>query len=121
MLGTDTKSLVANTPYKVSKELIRESDDILESIRSKLMSMVGSSTNYTRKLKEVFIDIDRNGNNKIDRKELREALSRFRIELRMSEIDLLFERFDRNGDGNMDYKEFLDLLGNSKPSPESKR
>lgn len=51
------------------------------------------------------MDIDVNGDNKIDRSELKRALGKFRVELTPSELDRIYDRFDADRNGYMNYKE----------------
>lgn len=55
--------------------------------------------------------MDRNGDGRVDRSELKRLLSKFRIDLTSGELDGLFERFDGDRSGSFEYMEFLDLIG----------
>lgn len=97
-----------------------EADEIIATIRRRLDEYLGPGANSSARLKEVFADIDRNGNNRIDRHELQKAMRVLDVALTMREINLIFDHFDSDGSNDFDYREFLDLL-NAKVVNSEKR
>ena len=59
----------------------------------------------------VFAEIDRDGSNSIDKRELTDALKKLRIDISSRDIDDLFRRFDVDNNGRLNYNEYLELLG----------
>ncbi|RYY86974.1 EF-hand domain-containing protein, partial [archaeon] len=112
LIGMARRSERVSAPVSSSSSRVRvEVDAILQRIRRGIEEYLGPGSGSARKVKEVFADIDRNGNSRIDQKEFREAMSRLRVNLSSSDIDMLFQRYDLDRSGEIDYKEFLQLLG----------
>ena len=60
----------------------------------------------TRSLKDIFSEIDTDGNGWISQVEFRNAIRRLNLGLTSKQIDQLIARLDVNGDGKIDYDEF---------------
>eukprot|EP00597_Dinobryon_sp_UTEXLB2267_P009012 CAMPEP_0170085030 /NCGR_PEP_ID=MMETSP0019_2-20121128/20033_1 /TAXON_ID=98059 /ORGANISM="Dinobryon sp., Strain UTEXLB2267" /LENGTH=168 /DNA_ID=CAMNT_0010301323 /DNA_START=15 /DNA_END=521 /DNA_ORIENTATION=- len=87
------------------------SDELLSNIRRKLEDHVGSGAQSTRRIKEIFAEIDADNSGTIDKKEFSRAMSVLRVDLTSRDVDKVFDRFDRTGNNVIDYTEFLELLG----------
>ena len=59
----------------------------------------------------MFAEIDNDGSNSIDKRELSDALKKLRIDISSRDIDDLFRRFDVDNNGRLNYNEYLELLG----------
>ena len=55
-------------------------------------------------LKAAFNNVDSNGDGRLSKMELREALSSMRVELTPEEVDKIFVKFDTDQSGFLDYK-----------------
>lgn len=87
-----------------------EADEIISSIRRRLIEYIGHGTASAKRLKEVFTQIDRNGNNRIDRHEFKYAFQILGIELTLRDVNLIFDFFDSDGTNDFDYREFLEII-----------
>eukprot|EP01040_Poterioochromonas_malhamensis_P010688 gene10688-11644_t len=87
-----------------------EADEIISSIRRRLIEYIGHGTASAKRLKEVFTQIDRNGNNRIDRNEFKYAFQILGIELTLRDVNLIFDFFDSDGTNDFDYREFLEII-----------
>ncbi len=66
------------------------------------------SAQETKELREVFREIDKNGDGKLSREELmQEYLKTMGIEEAQTEVDRIMEKVDSDGSGFIDYTEFL--------------
>jgi len=66
------------------------------------------SAQETKELREVFREIDKNGDGKLSREELmQEYLKTMGIEEATTEVDRIMEKVDSDGSGFIDYTEFL--------------
>lgn len=66
------------------------------------------SAQETKELREVFREIDKNGDGKLSREELmQEYLKTMGIEEAKAEVDRIMEKVDSDGSGFIDYTEFL--------------
>eukprot|EP01035_Chromulina_nebulosa_P017156 gene17156-22670_t len=88
-----------------------ETNYLIDSIRRRLENSYGSKLKSSRKLADVFKDIDASGDKRISKQELSKAFELLRINITLKEIDMLFDRFDTNNNGYIDYKEYLQLMG----------
>jgi hypothetical protein len=61
-------------------------------------------------MKDLFRRLDRDGSGRLDRKELKTALTQHKIPFTDEDIDYLFCRYDTNADGLLSYCEFVKLL-----------
>jgi Ca2+-binding EF-hand superfamily protein len=113
--------LVGSPGQEKDRESNREVDEIIKSIRRRLEDYLGPQFHSSRRLKEVFTEIDRDGNNKVDRKELKEAMAILKVDLRTRDIDLLFDKFDKDRSNYIDYREFLDLVGSNRDRNDRER
>ncbi len=77
---------------------------LVNRIRRHIDDYLGPGVNSVRRLKDVFDRADRNGDRRIDRRELRDCLKEFRLDLHVDDIEMLFEKFDVDRSGSMDYK-----------------
>jgi hypothetical protein len=59
---------------------------------------------------ELLQRLDRNGDGRLSRDELRHGLSSLGVSLKQWELDEVIAAFDKNGDGSVDYVEFYTLL-----------
>jgi hypothetical protein len=82
------------------KNLI-ESESELETLKKKLTSASDFSA-Y-----ELFYRIKKQFLNTGDKEELFQFLYDYKIVSKISEVDLIFERFDKDKDGKISYNEFL--------------
>jgi hypothetical protein len=82
------------------KNLI-ESESELETMKKKLTSASDFSA-Y-----ELFYRIKKQFLNTGDKEELFQFLYDYKIVSKISEVDLIFERFDKDKDGKISYNEFL--------------
>lgn len=82
-----------------------ELDYIVRSIRMRLEDYLGPVFRTSRRLKEAFTS--RDGNNRIDRREFKDAMVALKVDLKSREIDLIFEKLARD---TIDYREFMDLI-----------
>ena len=64
-----------------------------------------------RRVKETFSEIDRNGNNLLDKREFEEAMRVLKADIDRDDLDTLFDYFDADHNGGLDYTEFVRLLG----------
>jgi Ca2+-binding EF-hand superfamily protein len=93
-----------------------EADEIIATIRRRLDDYIGPGLVSSKRLKEVFADIDRNANNRIDRKELQQAMAILGVTLTNRDLNLIFDRFDADGTDDFDYREFLELIHQYNPT-----
>lgn len=102
----------AHQSGKVGSSTLREETDaVIDRIRRSLDDSLGNSASSARRIKETFADIDRNGNNLIDKNELAKALRILRVDATSREVDNIFDRFDVDGKGELDYRDFLKVIG----------
>lgn len=94
-----------------SPKLKETTDEILRNIRRKLEDYMGSDAHSTRKIKQIFAEMDRDNSGTIDQQEFTDAMEMLRVRLRSNEVAALFERFDKDRTNSIDYNEFLVLIG----------
>lgn len=108
----DLVNFVAPQARKVMPSALREETDaILDRIRRNLEDSLGNSASSARRIKEIFAEIDVNGNMLIDKSELAKALRILRVDATSREVDSIMDRFDVDGKGELDYRDFLKLIG----------
>jgi Ca2+-binding EF-hand superfamily protein len=71
---------------------------------------MGTGAVAAKKVKETFAEIDTDRSGRIDSHEFENAMRVLRVDLRASDIVLLFKRFDTDRNG-LDYNEFMSLIG----------
>lgn len=96
-----------------------EAEEIIYSIRRTLVDYIGTGNQSTQRLKDVFAEIDRNGNNRIDRYEFKHAFTVLGINLTNRDVNLIFDHFDADGSDDFNYREFLELLDTTPASTEA--
>ncbi|CAK5032452.1 unnamed protein product [Aphanomyces euteiches] len=75
---------------------------------------------YNLSLKDIFEEIDEDGNGVISRHELQDALQSMGIPVTQAQIKFLVDEYDTNGDGKIEYKEFaLAFAGKDKHDNDS--
>lgn len=94
----------------ISKQLKIKTDDLVEKIRTEIELELGPGATNSRRIKEIFADIDRDGNGTIDKSEFEKAMKKLNVRITFREIDMLYERFDADNSGFMSYNGFLKLL-----------
>ena len=94
----------------ISKQLVAETNDIILMIRRQLKVELGPGAKSGRVIKEVFGEMDKNGDNSLDKAEFIRAMKKLNIELTPRDVDAIFERFDEDKDDTIDYSEFLLIL-----------
>ena len=67
------------------------------------------------KLFMAFWMMDRDGSGKLDKREIKQALS---LDIDNASLDKMISQYDLNGDGEIDYLEFLNLMLNPPPKEE---
>ena len=67
------------------------------------------------KLFMAFWMMDRDGSGKLDKREIKQALS---LDIDNASLDKIISQYDLNGDGEIDYLEFLNLMLNPPPKEE---
>ena len=72
-------------------------------------------------VKEVFDEIDRDGNRSIDKTELEKALKILKVNTSTRDVDMLFDRFDDTKRGQLDYHNYLELLGYQRSADAARR
>ena len=60
--------------------------------------------------REVFREIDRDGDGTVDRRELRNALSQIGLKVGDDDARRIILRYDRDGDGRMSYSDFVRFM-----------
>jgi len=63
-----------------------------------------------KRAKEVFAEIDSDGNGKIDGPELKQAMSRMGVTLKTKEVEFMIKEADEDGDMLVDQDEFVNLI-----------
>ena len=67
------------------------------------------------KLFMAFWMMDRDGSGKLDKREIKQALS---LDIDNASLDKIISQYDLNGDGEIDYLEFLNMMVNPPPKEE---
>jgi Ca2+-binding EF-hand superfamily protein len=101
-----------------SRERERDRDkravqEIVDRVRRQLEDYLGSSAGtdrITRRIKEAFADMDRNGNGLVDKAEFGDAMEVLKVRMTRDEINELFLFYDTDRNG-LDYGEFIRMLG----------
>ncbi|ETO05528.1 Protein kinase domain containing protein [Reticulomyxa filosa] len=63
------------------------------------------------RLFDMFVEMDENGDGKLDSEELKHAMEKFGIaDVDLQRAELILKEIDENGDGKIDYEEFLHAL-----------
>jgi len=89
----------------------RDLDRIVDRVRRRIEDNLGSGGRVARRVKEVFSDIDRNGNNLLEKREFSDAMRALKVNLDAEDLDTLYDYYDADHNGGLDYTEFVRLLG----------
>ncbi|XP_069044482.1 calcium-binding protein 5b [Lepisosteus oculatus] len=85
-------------------------DDFVELMTPKLLAETAGMIGV-KELRDAFREFDANGDGKITREELRQAMARLLGErLSPREIDDVVHEADHNGDGTVDFEEFVRMM-----------
>ena len=88
----------------------RAIENIADDIRRRVEDYLGTGANAAARIKDMFADIDTDGNGTIDKREFSTVMRKLRVDLTSSEIDELFEYYDAERAQRLDYNDFIRLL-----------
>ncbi|KAM3172741.1 hypothetical protein ACTXT7_013921 [Hymenolepis weldensis] len=97
---------------KEIKRFFRDNNMYLELCNENLMPTPEKPSRSKGGIKALFARIDRDGSNKIDCRELREALGEDNISSQL--VRKLFDEYDKNHDGYLDLKELKKFFQENK-------
>ena len=114
-LATVIRSLGRNPTHGGIKDMIKEVDidgngTINFSEFTKMMAKNMAESNPVEDLREAFKTFDRNGDGKIDPKELRHVMTNLGEKLTDDEVDEMIQTADADGDGKVNYEEFVTMM-----------
>ena len=89
-------------------------DKLVARLRRKLESKMGDLKMGKVKLREVFREIDVNGDGQLDQHELFNGLNKMKLGFSFAEIGIIYNYYDDDGSGTTSYDEFLNII-NYKP------
>jgi Ca2+-binding EF-hand superfamily protein len=81
----------------------------LDRIRRSLNSKYGSTSNAGRAIKTAFEQIDADGNGKVDRREIKLAMTDLKIDLTREETDAVFDAMAK-GEKSVTYSKFIEFI-----------
>ena len=86
-------------------------EKLLHFARKKVEDSVGSGSHATKRLKDLFLEMDGVRSGLVDRRQFSRALSvLLKVDLTSREIDALFDHFDKRGKEAIPYNEFISSL-----------
>lgn len=67
-------------------------------------------TRHHKTMQQAFLAMDKDRNGRIDRDEIRTALTNWNMPPAPHEVDAIFSACDLNGDGSIDWQEFVEAF-----------
>ena len=84
-----------------------EANRLVAKLRQKIEDRMGSLSSGKGRLKEIFGDMDNNGDGKLSQRELYDGLERLRIGFSHADVGIIFNHYDRDRSGTMEYEVIL--------------
>ena len=101
--------------YKTAKEERKklkkaENLEVHETVRKGCLLRLNSVNTEREKIKNVFLDFDKDGNGYLEKKEFEMALKEMGLKFNESEISDIFIKIDSDGNGKIMFSEFYDFF-----------
>ena len=100
----DYKEFLAILDYIPPSQQMDSSEALIVKLRQKIEDRMGSLSSGKGRLKEIFGDMDNNGDGKLSQRELYDGLERLRIGFSHADVGIIFGSVDRDRSGAIDYE-----------------